>query len=109
MQERLEKQSAPAAPMSHHLRMTERFHGPQTPQHFEAKAEHKPLTASKEQLAAHKLQREHGHQRATLHELEGFALVMLCSCKPIVRKLAVVILKEVRNLFSLLSIPKVSP
>ena len=87
--------------------MTAMFHGPQAPQHADARLDAKPLTASKEELAAHRLHREHTHQRATLHELEGFALVMLCSCKPIVRKLAVVILKEVRNLFTLLSIPKV--
>ncbi len=47
------------------------------------------------------------HQ-VTLHELEGFSLVMLCSCQGIVRKLAVHLLKEIRNLFSILNIPKVS-
>ncbi len=46
--------------------------------------------------------------KATLHEVEGFALVMLCSCKPIVRKLAGVVLKEIRNLFNLLNISKVN-
>jgi hypothetical protein len=45
--------------------------------------------------------------RNTLHTLEGFALVMLCSSKPIIKKLAVVLLKEVRNLFVVLNIPKV--
>ena len=45
--------------------------------------------------------------RNTLHTLEGFALVMLCSSKPIIKKLAVVLLKEVRNLFSILNVPKV--
>ena len=47
--------------------------------------------------------------KATMHEVEGFALVLLCGCKPItiVRKLAGLILKEVRNLFTVLKIPKV--
>ncbi len=45
--------------------------------------------------------------KVTLHELEGFSLVMLCSCQGIVRKLAVHLLKEIRNLFSILNIPKV--
>ena len=44
----------------------------------------------------------------TLHEIEGFALVMLCSCVPPVRRLAVVILKEVRMLFNVLDIAEVS-
>ncbi len=45
--------------------------------------------------------------RNTLHTLEGLALVLLCSSKPFVRKLAVIVLKEVRNLFVLLNVPKV--
>ena len=46
--------------------------------------------------------------RATLHAVEGLALVMLCSSKPIIRKQAVIMLKESRNLFTLLDVPKVS-
>jgi hypothetical protein len=46
--------------------------------------------------------------RASLHLVEGLALVMLCSCKPIIRKQAIIVLKEVRNLFTLLAIQKVS-
>ena len=45
--------------------------------------------------------------RATLHAVEGLALVMLCSSKPIIRKQAVVMLKETRNLFTVLAVPKV--
>jgi hypothetical protein len=50
---------------------------------------------------------ENERSRASLHLVEGLALVMLCSCKPIIRKQAVIVLKEVRNLFVLLAIPKV--
>ena len=51
---------------------------------------------------------EKERSRTTLHLVESLALVMLCSCKPIIRKQAVIILKEVRNLFGVLNIPKVS-
>lgn len=50
---------------------------------------------------------ENERSRASLHLVEGLALVMMCSCKPIIRKQAVIVLKEVRNLFTLLAIPKV--
>jgi hypothetical protein len=50
---------------------------------------------------------ENANNRATLRAVEGLALVMLCSCRPIVRKRAVSMLKDVRNLFNLLDIPKV--
>ncbi len=43
-----------------------------------------------------------------LHEVEGFALLMLCSCKPAIRKLAVIALKEVRQLCTFLRLPVVS-
>jgi len=46
---------------------------------------------------------------ATLHAVEGLALVMLCSSKPVIRKQAVIMLKESRNLFTVLDVPKVSP
>jgi len=45
--------------------------------------------------------------RSTLHAVEGLALVMLCSSKPIIRKQAVIMLKESRNLFAVLDVPKV--
>lgn len=45
--------------------------------------------------------------RVTLHAVEGLALVMLCSSKPIIRKQAIIMLKESRNLFTLLDVPKV--
>lgn len=47
--------------------------------------------------------------RATLHTVEGLAIVMLCSSKPIIRKQAVIMLKEARNLFTILNVPKVRP
>jgi len=53
--------------------------------------------------------REAERCRATLHSVEGLALLMLCSSKPIIRKQAVVVLKETRNLFTALNVPKVSP
>ena len=46
--------------------------------------------------------------RATLHAVEGLAVVMLCSSKPIIRKQAVIMLKETRNLFTILNVPKVA-
>ncbi|XP_065113196.1 protein furry homolog-like isoform X3 [Paramisgurnus dabryanus] len=41
-----------------------------------------------------------------LHVVEGLALVVLCSCRPATRKLAVNVLKEVRSLHTALGIAK---
>ncbi|XP_064619246.1 protein furry-like isoform X4 [Lineus longissimus] len=41
-----------------------------------------------------------------LNEVEGFALVMLCNCRPYTRKLAVQLLKEIRNLCTVLGTTK---
>ncbi|XP_012945432.1 protein furry homolog isoform X2 [Aplysia californica] len=38
-----------------------------------------------------------------LHEVEGLCLVMMCSCRVVTRKLAVHLLKEVRNIFNMYS------
>ena len=57
---------------------------------------------------ARRKQQQRAAHKVTLHELEGLSLVMLCSCQGIVRKLAVHLLKEIRNLFTILNIPKVS-
>jgi hypothetical protein len=35
-----------------------------------------------------------------LHEVEGLCLVMMCSCRVVTRKLAIHLLKEVRNIFA---------
>jgi len=53
------------------------------------------------------LTNEAERNHATLHSVEGLALVMLCSSKPIIRKQAVIMLKESRNLFTILNVPKV--
>ncbi|XP_055383655.1 protein furry isoform X2 [Condylostylus longicornis] len=45
----------------------------------------------------------------TLHYVEGFALVQLCNSKPFLRKLAVMILKEVKMLMRALGIPETEP
>lgn len=45
----------------------------------------------------------------TLHYVEGFALVLLCNCRPFLRKLAALILKEVKNLMKALNIPETEP
>lgn len=45
----------------------------------------------------------------TLHFVEGFALVMLCNCRSYPRKLAVMILKEVKNLMKALGLPETDP
>lgn len=42
-----------------------------------------------------------------LHLVEGLALVVLCSCRPATRRLAVNVLKEVRALHTALGIGKV--
>ncbi|XP_054649136.1 protein furry homolog isoform X4 [Dunckerocampus dactyliophorus] len=46
-----------------------------------------------------KMVAERGHHAAVLHAVEGLALMLLCSCQLSTRRLAVVILKEVRSLF----------
>lgn len=46
---------------------------------------------------------------ATLHFVEGYALVLLCSYRPYLRKLAAMILKEVKNLMKALGIPETEP
>ncbi|XP_067889616.1 protein furry homolog isoform X2 [Heterodontus francisci] len=48
------------------------------------------------------LQQERSPHSNVLHAVEGFALVLLCSCQIATRRLAVSILKEVRALFSAL-------
>lgn len=45
----------------------------------------------------------------TLHFVEGFALVLLCNYKFYLRKLAVIILKEVKNLMRALGLPETEP
>ncbi|XP_023930548.1 protein furry homolog-like, partial [Lingula anatina] len=58
-------------------------------------------------LSAHKLPFDRSSHANVMNEIEGFALVMLCNCKPLTRKLAACILKEVRTLFSILGTSKV--
>uniref|UniRef100_UPI00398EACFF protein furry homolog isoform X1 n=1 Tax=Pristiophorus japonicus TaxID=55135 RepID=UPI00398EACFF len=53
-------------------------------------------------LKTSELQQERSPHSNVLHAVEGFALVLLCSCQIATRKLAVAILKEVRALFSAL-------
>uniref|UniRef100_A0A673H4U3 Protein furry homolog-like n=1 Tax=Sinocyclocheilus rhinocerous TaxID=307959 RepID=A0A673H4U3_9TELE len=54
--------------------------------------------------------RSHDSQRSplwtVLHVVEGLALVVLCSCRPATRRLAVNVLKEVRSLHTALGIAK---
>lgn len=45
----------------------------------------------------------------TLHFIEGYALVLLCSYRPYIRKLAAMILKEVKNLMKALCVPEMEP
>lgn len=45
----------------------------------------------------------------TLHYVEGFALVLLCNYRTYLRKLAALILKEVKNLMRALGIPETEP
>lgn len=45
----------------------------------------------------------------TMHYVQGFGLVMLCNCRSYPRKLAVNILKEVKNLIKTLGLPETEP
>ncbi|XP_059216177.1 protein furry isoform X3 [Stomoxys calcitrans] len=45
----------------------------------------------------------------TLHFVEGYALVLLCNYRPYLRKLAAMILKEVKNLMKALGLPETEP
>lgn len=45
----------------------------------------------------------------TMYYVQGFALVMLCNCRSHPRKLAVTILKEVKNLSRVLGLPETEP
>ncbi|XP_075160591.1 microtubule binding protein furry isoform X3 [Haematobia irritans] len=45
----------------------------------------------------------------TLHFVEGHALVLLCNYRPYLRKLAAMILKEVKNLMRALGLPETEP
>ncbi|XP_068703466.1 protein furry homolog-like isoform X2 [Montipora foliosa] len=57
------------------------------------------------ELSAHNLPNEKEVDRMTvLHGVEGFALVMLCSIHPVIRKLALLVLKEVRILCTLMDL-----
>uniref|UniRef100_A0AAX7TYV3 Furry homolog, like n=1 Tax=Astatotilapia calliptera TaxID=8154 RepID=A0AAX7TYV3_ASTCA len=49
---------------------------------------------------------EHNLPLGVVHVVEGLALVVLCSCRPATRRLAVNVLKEVRALHTALSISK---
>ncbi|KAK2835881.1 hypothetical protein Q5P01_016365 [Channa striata] len=56
--------------------------------------------------SSHSLSLERNHPSGVLHVVEGLALVVLCSCRPATRKLAVNVLKEVRALHTALGIGK---
>lgn len=57
--------------------------------------------------SSHSLSLERNHPLGVLHVVEGLALVVLCSCRPATRRLAVNVLKEVRVLHTALGIGKV--
>lgn len=57
------------------------------------------------ELSAHSLSHDKEVDRITvLRSMEGFSLVMLCSIHPVIRKLALLVLKEVRTLSSLMDL-----
>ncbi|CAH1777850.1 unnamed protein product [Owenia fusiformis] len=60
-----------------------------------------------QELSAHRLPFDKSTHANVLNEVEGFALVMLCNCRPLTRKLAVLLMKEVRNLFNVIGVSKV--
>lgn len=49
--------------------------------------------------SSHRMQSERSPYSNVLHAVEGFALVLLCSFQVATRKLAVLILREIRSLF----------
>lgn len=57
--------------------------------------------------SGHSLSLERNPLSGVLHVVEGLALVVLCSCRPATRRLAVNVLKEVRALHTALGIGKV--
>uniref|UniRef100_A0A3Q3JHT0 Furry homolog, like n=1 Tax=Monopterus albus TaxID=43700 RepID=A0A3Q3JHT0_MONAL len=67
---------------------------------------HKSHDAQVGQLSGHSLSLERNPPLGVLHVVEGLALVVLCSCRPATRRLAVNVLKEVRALHSALGIGK---
>ncbi|XP_067370555.1 protein furry homolog-like isoform X5 [Channa argus] len=56
--------------------------------------------------SSHSFSLERNHLSGVLHVVEGLALVVLCSCRPATRRLAVNVLKEVRALHIALGIGK---
>lgn len=44
-----------------------------------------------------------------MHYVQGFALVMLCNCRPYPRKVAGYILKEIKKLMKALGLPETEP
>uniref|UniRef100_A0A4W3ID33 Furry homolog, like n=1 Tax=Callorhinchus milii TaxID=7868 RepID=A0A4W3ID33_CALMI len=55
---------------------------------------------------AHTLPLERSAYSSVFHAVEGFALVVLCSCRPATRRLAVNVLREIRTLFTALGLSK---
>jgi hypothetical protein len=49
-------------------------------------------------MARLRIPSEHHPYATVLHRVEGLALVTMCSCRPVTRKLSIAVLKEVRNL-----------
>uniref|UniRef100_A0A8C3EIJ6 FRY microtubule binding protein n=1 Tax=Corvus moneduloides TaxID=1196302 RepID=A0A8C3EIJ6_CORMO len=63
---------------------------------------HTPGKASEQLIpngSSHRIQSERSPYSNVLHAVEGFALVLLCSFQVATRKLAVLILREIRSLF----------
>jgi len=60
-----------------------------------------PKTSSAQQVRVAPILRPEGCA-SVLHSVEGLALVMLCQCRPSSRRLAVTLLREVRQLMPLL-------
>ncbi|MGH0127200.1 UNVERIFIED_CONTAM: hypothetical protein FKN15_051317 [Acipenser sinensis] len=56
--------------------------------------------------SSHSLPLERSPYSSVFHVVEGFALVVLCSCRPATRRLAVNVLREVRALYTALNISK---
>uniref|UniRef100_A0A8U8AME3 FRY microtubule binding protein n=1 Tax=Geospiza parvula TaxID=87175 RepID=A0A8U8AME3_GEOPR len=70
--------------------------------HTPGKASEQAKTRSAELIpngSSHRMQSERSPYSNVLHAVEGFALVLLCSFQVATRKLAVLILREIRSLF----------
>lgn len=68
------------------------------------------ITQTTNTVAASEIGKKHEQPiKTTIQFVEGFSLVMLCNCRSYPRKLAVMIMKEIKNLSRALGVPESEP